>query len=131
MLLPGEVNPTDRQTKSADAHTGDNAFHFWHANEVAFQVEQAVEIPGSGTWTASAFLQGGDVGPEAEIYFYVRRGEELLRSEDIALEGWVKWKEPRLTFTTTGAEVVTIGVSVRCAPGGWGTIDDVTLLAGE
>ena len=43
------------------------------------------------------------------------------------LTGWVNWKEPVVEFDAAAGDAVTVGFSVKCKPGGWGTIDDVVL----
>ena len=127
----GDHDPTDRQTKSADAKTGDNAFHFWSSGAVEFRVEQRVQLPAAGTWKASAWLQGGDVGSDPEIYMYVIANGEVYHSEPVMLDGWVKWKQPTIMLTVDQPSEVVVGFSVKCAPRGWGTIDDVELVPAE
>ena len=130
VAFEGGADPTDRQTKSADAHTGDNAFHFWSAGAVDFTVSQTVALP-AGSWQADAFLQGGDVGADADIRMFVSFGDTTVTSDPVVLDGWVKWKQPQLSFTTAEACEVTLGFTVHTAPKGWGTIDDVSLVPAE
>lgn len=123
----GAKDPTDRQTKEADAKSGENAFHFWSAQAVDFTVEQTVKVGESGTYVATAALQGGDVGDDADIRLYVRVNDKEAGSDPVQLTGWVNWKEPVVEFDAAAGDAVTVGFSVKCKPGGWGTIDDVVL----
>ncbi len=124
-------DPTDRQTKEADAKSGKNAFHFWSANAVEFTMQQTVTVEEDGEYDASAFLQGGDTGKDADIRFFVLVNGEEAGSEPVTLDGWVNWKEPAVHFTAAAGDAVSVGVSVKCAPGGWGTVDDVVLAPAE
>ncbi len=123
----GSKDPTDRQTKEADARSGENAFHFWSAGAVDFTMKQTVTVKETGQYTASAFLQGGDVGDDAEIVFFAKVNDQITGEEAVQLTGWVNWKQPSLTFPADAGDEVTVGARVKCAPGGWGTIDDVVL----
>ena len=96
-------NPTDIQNKSEDAMSGVNAFHFFSdSQDVVFQVEQTLTGIPAGTYAATTNIQGGDVGDNAEVKFYV---------------------------IVDGSTDVVIGVSVSCAKNGWGTIDDFNVYS--
>ena len=119
-------NPTDIQNKSEDAMSGVNAFHFFSdSQDVVFQVEQTLTGIPAGTYAATTNIQGGDVGDNAEVKFYVIVGDQTYESKPLALDGWVYWKSPTLTdIGVDGSTDVVLGVSVSCAKNGWGTIDD-------
>lgn len=124
----GAGNPTDIQTKEADALTGENSFHFWSEKAQEFRVEQTVSQLAAGDYTASVSIQGGDVGSNAEIYLYAIVNGEEITSDPVTLTGWVDWQTPEITGITLEAEgEITVGVSVKCAGGGWGTMDDFVL----
>ncbi len=127
--LPGSENPTDRQTKEADAMHGENAFHFWSSKAVDFTMKQTVTLSDAGRYRATAAIQGGDVGDDADIRMFVTVNGEETQSDPIALTGWVNWKEPVIEFDASADDSVSVGFHVKCKPGGWGTIDDVSLLA--
>lgn len=124
----GSDNPTDIQNKAADCTTGENSFHFWSNAEQNFKVEQTVSGLSAGTYTAKVNIQGGDVGSNAEIYLYaIINGTEYV-SEPVTLAGWVNWQVPEIKDIPLDAEgEITIGVTVKCAGGGWGTMDDFNL----
>ncbi|MBO5337102.1 MAG: glycosyl hydrolase 53 family protein [Lachnospiraceae bacterium] len=124
----GSDNPTDIQNKEADCTSGVNSFHFWSNAAQEFKVEQTVSGLAAGNYTATASIQGGDVGSNAEIYLYVIVNGEEIKSEPVTLAGWVNWQEPMITdIALDGASDITVGMSVKCAGGGWGTMDDFML----
>ena len=124
----GSENPTDIQTKAADALTGENSFHFWSSNAQDFRVEQTVSGLAAGKYTATVNLQGGDVGSSASIYLYVIVNGEEIQSEPVTLSGWVNWQVPVIAdIELDGTTDITVGVAVKCAGGGWGTMDDFVL----
>ncbi len=119
---------TDVQTKASDAKSGTNAYHFWDTVDQHFTLEQTVTGLSAGTYAASAYFQGGDVGADAEVYLYVQVGDQIFRSEPVTLDGWCSWKWPVINdISLSEGDEVTVGVSVTCAAGGWGTIDDIEL----
>ena len=124
----GSENPTDIQTKAADCTSGENSFHFWSSSPQEFRVEQTVSNLASGNYTATVSIQGGDVGSSAEIYLYVIVDGEEIKSEPVTLSGWINWQEPIITdIALDGATDITVGAYVKCAGGGWGTLDDFIL----
>ncbi len=120
----GKTNPTDVQNKAADAFSGENSFHFWSQDEVDFSVSQTISGLPAGTYEAVANIQGGDVGDDAEVYLYVAVGDTVYQSDAVVLDGWVKWKTPIVQVQVDGTSDVTVGMSVKCAAEGWGTMDD-------
>lgn len=121
-------NPTDVQTKESDATSGENSFHFWSESAQEFSVEQTVSSLAAGKYTVTANIQGGDVGSDAEIYLYVVVNGERLQSDPVTLDGWCNWQKPEITdIELDGAADITVGMYVKCAGGGWGTMDDFYL----
>lgn len=119
---------TDIQTKAADCISGENAFHFYSEAEQEFTVEQTITNLKSGSYTATANMQGGDVGADAVIMLYVQVGDKRYESEPITLDGWVNWKKPVITdIPIAEGDEIHVGVYVRCAAKGWGTMDDFEL----
>jgi arabinogalactan endo-1,4-beta-galactosidase len=126
----GSDDPTDVQEKSSDAYSGTKAFHFWSESDISFTVEQTMTGLSAGTYSATTNLQGGDMGDDAEVIFYVVVGDTRYESDPVTLDGWVDWKSPVISdIAVDGASDVTIGVSIKCAAKGWGTIDDFELYA--
>ncbi len=125
----GDANPTDIQEKETDAFSGANSFHFWSESAQEFQVEQTVTGLEAGTYKAAVHIQGGDVGADAGIYLYVIQNGKTISSAPVTLDGWCVWQTPELAKikVAEGGEL-TVGVSVTCGAGGWGTIDDFSLI---
>lgn len=123
----GASNPTQIQQKEADAKSGENSFHFWSNGTQEFQIEQTVSGLEAGNYTASVNIQGGEIRRPANIYLYAVVNGKMVRSKRIKLNGWGKWKKPKITGLKLDAKTpVTIGMKVKCA-GGWGTMDDFAL----
>jgi len=121
----GAGNTTDVQKKAADALSGDNAFHFYSTSEIDFTVEQEITIVAGGEYAAVANIQGGDVGSGAEIYLYVICGDQTYRSEPAKLSGWQQWQKLKVdSVPVKTGDVVKVGMAVKAAAKGWGTIDD-------
>ena len=125
-------NPTSFQTKAADATSGEVSFHFWSEEAQEFRIEQTLSGLPAGNYGATVSIQGGDVGADAEIYLYVIVNGKETRSKPVTLTGWVNWQEPVINgIALDSASDITVGVYVKCAGGGWGTLDDVTLFVEE
>lgn len=120
-------NGTDFQNKAADAYSGDYALHFWSNDAVSFTAEQTVTGLEPGTYEFGFYLQGGDVGDEAQMYAYADNGTDCL-AKVTGVDGWVNWQNPVVEGITVGEDgTLTVGASVTCAAKGWGTLDDFYL----
>ena len=121
-------NPTDYQKKTTDAKSGEMSLHFWSESEMNFKVEQTVSGLEAGKYTFEVCLQGGDVGSNAQIYSYAIVGDQIFESEAVKLDGWVNWQTPIIRdISVLDGEEVTVGVRVKAAAKGWGTMDDFYL----
>ena len=122
----GDGNSTDFQKKEADATSGETSFHFYSLEAIEFDVYQKVTVTDAGVYEAAANMQGGDVGDSAEIYVYVKAGGQEYRSEPVTLAGWINWQKGKVSDVNVAAgEEIEVGVHVKAAAKGWGTIDDV------
>ena len=124
-------DPTDIQNKASDALTGEKAFHWWSGTlEQVFWVEQTVKVPDTGSYSAFANIQGGDVGDDCEIKFYVKvNGADAATDDSVTLTGWAEWKKAEVSGVSANAgDDITVGMYVKCAAGGWGTMDDFCLF---
>lgn len=126
----GDKNPTDIQTKEADAMTGEKSFHFWsESSEQIFTVSQTVSGLAAGDYTFSANIQGGDVGNDAEFYLYAIVDGTEYRSDNVTLSGWVEWQTPTITdIPLQEGQSITVGMSAKAPAKGWGTMDDFYLF---
>jgi arabinogalactan endo-1,4-beta-galactosidase len=121
----GSGNSTDVQKKAADALSGENAFHFYSTEVIDFKLEQELSLPAGGEYAAVVNIQGGDVGSDAQICLYVECGNKLYSSGPVKLSGWQQWQKAKIdNIAVSEGETVKIGVTVKAAAKGWGTIDD-------
>lgn len=121
-----ELNIYDRET---DCFEGVQSLHFYSGtNRVNFTAEQKVTGLEEGSYKLTAHIQGEAAGDEnASVYFYaIVDGQEI--KADGELNGYVNWYTVEITGLTPTDGEITVGVSVSTAPGGWGTIDDITLV---
>lgn len=123
----GENNPTDFQTKTDDAHTGDVAYHFWSADsDMEFSIEQELTDLEPGTYQLMVYAQGGDVSEDAAMELYaIVDGEEL--TEPFMVTSWADWQNPTIPEIKVTDGTLTIGVRMKCNAKSWGTVDDFTL----
>ncbi len=126
------VECTDIQTKAGDAVTGEKSYHWWKSADMEFAIEQKVTGMPAGPYTATACIQGGDVGDAAVVYLYVKVDGVEYKSETVVLDGWVNWKYPTIKDIPVNADSeVIVGMYVKCASGGWGTMDDFEFYCQE
>lgn len=131
-----EITNVDDQTEELDVYTRDTdcfegvqSMHFYSgSNNVSFYAEQKIEGLEEGTYKLTAHIQGDAAGDEnAIVYFYAIVGDEELKV-DGELNGYVNWYTAELSGIEPKDGEITIGVHVETAPGGWGTIDAITLV---
>lgn len=121
-----ELNVYDRET---DCYEGVQSLHFYSgSSDVNFTAEQTVSGLEAGSYKLTAHIQGDAAGDEnASVYFYVVVNGETLKA-DGELNGYVNWYTAEISGIEPADGTVTVGISVTTAPGGWGTIDDITLV---
>lgn len=120
----------DIYTRTTDCYEGVQSLHFYSgANVVDFTAEQKLNGLEAGSYKLTAYVQGDTAGDaDSTVYFYITVNGET-RKVDTMLSGYVAWNCAELSgiVIPEGAEV-TVGVCVKNAPGGWGTIDAITLV---
>lgn len=119
----------DVYTRETDCFEGVQSLHFYsESNDVNFTAEQTVSGLEAGSYKMTAHIQGDAAGDEnASVYFYAIVGGETIKA-DASLDGYVNWYTAELPGLDVQDGEITVGVSVKTAPGGWGTIDDITLV---
>ncbi len=123
-----DENPTDFQKKSSDAYTGDYSFHFWTKQDYSFTISQTVTGLSAGSYTLTDYIQGGDVGKNANIILFAEAEGKVYESDPVTLSGWVNWKDPKIENIVLSQDgEITIGMKVTSGGGGWGTMDDFYL----
>ena len=118
----------DIYTRETDCYEGVQSLHFYSgSSDVNFTAEQTVSGLEAGSYKLTGHVQGDAAGDaNASVYFYAVVNGETVKA-DASLDGYVNWYTAELTGLNVTDEV-TVGVSVTTAPGGWGTIDDITLV---
>ena len=124
---------TDYQNKASDAITGNYTLHWYDTADMEFRVEQTITGAAAGKYTATAYIQGGNAEGEApQAVFYVIVGDTKIESDPITLEGWCVWKNPLIKdIVLDGNTDVTVGMYVKGAAAGWGTMDDFEFYSQE
>lgn len=117
---------TDYQNKTSDAKTGDYSLHYYSAAGVDFKVQQTITGLEPGIYSFSLWLQGGDAGASPDMYIYaLADGKNYQQATGVS--GWVNWNNPAVNNIVVENGEVTIGAYIKCAGGGWGTLDDFYL----
>ena len=122
----GEKNPTDFQKKTADAHSGDVAYHFWSESNMEFAIEQEFTDLEPGTYQLIAYAQGGDMSTDSILELYAITNDKE-QTASFMVNGYANWQEPTISEIKVTNGTLTIGVRMRCNAKSWGTVDDFTL----
>ncbi|MBQ8278535.1 MAG: hypothetical protein IJZ23_01720 [Roseburia sp.] len=119
----------DIYTRETDCYEGVQSLHFYSgSNVIDFTAEQSLTGLEAGTYKLTAYCQGDTAGDaEGKIYFYVIVDGETL-TVDGQLNGYVNWYQAELGGINVTSGDIIIGVCVQNAAGGWGTIDNITLV---
>lgn len=119
----------DIYTRESDCYDGVQSLHFYSgSSDVNFTAEQTLSGLEKGTYKLSGYIQGDTAGDaNSSVYFYaIVNGETLKAKTD--LSGYVNWNCGELPGIEVTDGEITIGINVTNAPGGWGTIDNITLV---
>ena len=119
----------DVYTRETDCYEGAQSLHFYSgSSDVNFTAEQTVSGLEAGSYKLTGHIQGDAAGDaNASVYFYAVVNGETIKA-DATLGGYVNWYTAELSGLNVTDGEITVGVSVTTAPGGWGTIDDITLV---
>jgi len=115
----------DRETDN-NRRSGEYSLKFWSESAVVYEVTQEITGLDAGTYEVGTFLQGGDAGTSAFIFYISVNGEVQETSSPVS--GWLKWNELRMEGIEIpeGATVV-IGVKANAPAKAWGAWDDFYL----
>ena len=119
----------DLYTRATDCYDGVQSLHFYSGNNIIdFTAEQTIQGLEAGTYKLTGWVQGDAVGDEnSTIYLYVTVNGETYKAETL-LSGYVAWNCGEVGgITLTEKSDVIVGVCVKNAKGGWGTIDAISL----
>lgn len=119
----------DIYERDTDCYEGLKSLHFYSGtNNVNFTAEQTISGLEEGSYKLTGHIQGEAAGDESpDVYFYAVVDGKQVKA-DASLNGYVNWYTAELEGLNVTDGEITIGVNVTTAPGGWGTIDDITLV---
>lgn len=119
----------DIYTRDTDCYEGVQSLHFYSGlNDVNFTAEQTISGLEAGSYKLTGHVQGEAAGDDsASVYFYAVIDGNTVTA-DASLDGYVNWCTTEIAGLNVTDGEITVGVSVTTAPGGWGTIDDITLV---
>lgn len=119
----------DVYDRASDCYEGQQSLHFYSsATDVNFTAEQTISGLEAGTYKLTGYVQGDTAGDaDSSVYFYAVIDGETIKA-DTTLSGYVAWNEAVLSGLNVQNGEITIGVSVKNAAGGWGTIDAISLV---
>ncbi len=125
-----EVSGFNTSDAASNSLTGNGCLHFYTANAGAKMIASQIVTVGSGVYSASAFLQGGNAGESDVFAIEVMVGDKTY-TETSSVSGWKVWSNPtieNIQVAEDNTEVtVTLIVSDTTA-GVWGSYDDVKLI---
>jgi arabinogalactan endo-1,4-beta-galactosidase len=116
------------ERRTSDARSGEASFHFWDSEPLDFTVTQDITGLAPGSYMLSAYLHGDNGGPNAECFIFTQTDLGYNRA-DIELAGYKNYQQAVIHFEAD--TTVTLGLTVKCAAGGWGGWDDFKLFKQE
>ena len=135
--LTGWSNPDSKfNTSNGDARSESGYAHFYSGEAIsAWTLSQTVESLPAGTYTAGAYIQGGDAAlsdvQKLNVYVY-GEGEETPKqtySAEATLAGWEVWQNPEITeIAIEDGDSIKYEIEVNSSVAeAWGTVDDCYL----
>ena len=127
--VDGDSAAVDISKEASNIHTGTFGLHYWLGEPFTFTLSQTVTDLPDGTYTLSAWIQGGGGEKTLQLFVSDYGGEPL--AVDSVDTGWLVWNTPTIPkFKITGGKC-TIGLKVVSAGGSWAFFDDVALVKVE
>jgi arabinogalactan endo-1,4-beta-galactosidase len=124
--VDGDAAATDISKEASNIHTGTYALHYWLDAPFAFTLSQTVTDLPDGTYTLSAFIQGGGGENTLQLFVSDYGGDPL--TADAVNTGWLAWNTPTISTFKVTAGKATIGLKVDSPAGSWAFLDDVSLV---
>lgn len=111
-----------------DPFAGERSTHFFSDADYTFTIEQELTEVEAGDYLLSAWVQGGDAGPDDSVQLTASSGISTV-SADASLAGWGNWQAPQTEALTVAADgVVTVRVEAELSAGAWGTLDEFSFI---
>ncbi len=125
--VTGDSDAADISKDASNVHTGSYALHYWKDSPFAFTVSQTVTNLPDGTYSLSAWIQGGGGENSLQLVASDYGGGAPL-SADVKNTGWLVWSTPTIPQITVTGGKVTISLKVDSPAGSWAFMDDVSLV---
>ncbi len=127
-LVEGSTSAVKVGREPANAHSGDFALNYWLASKFEFTLSQTVTGLENGTYTLSAWIQGGG-GDSLQLYASDYGGDTL--AVDFQNTGWQDWHNPTIENIVVTSGQCTIGLKVVSEGDTWAWLDEVELFLNE
>lgn len=127
-LVEGSTSAVKIGREPVNAHSGEFALNYWLAGEFEFTLSQTVTGLENGTYTLSAWIQGGG-GDALQLYASDYGGDTLV--VDFENTGWQNWHNPTIENIVVTNGQCTIGLRVVSGGDTWAWLDEVGLFLSE
>ncbi len=115
-----------------NARTGTNALKFWSASAFSYEAVIKVTIAKSGVYKFGGYIQGGDVGDDAEFTYSIQVGDSApVTATADELMGWKNWIDTSISKVKITEDNTTVTITVKgsnIAEDGWGSWDDFYII---
>ena len=96
--------------------------HYWSDKAFSFQAAQSFKELKPGRYTLAVSTQGG--GGQASYELFVTGDNGRTQKAEIKDIGWNKWQTVTLQDIEIKDGSAVIGVTMKAAPGNWGSLDN-------
>jgi arabinogalactan endo-1,4-beta-galactosidase len=124
-VVDGDAGAVNISSEAQNIYDGIYALHYWSNDPFTFTLTQKISGLENGSYSLSAWIQGGG-GEDGIQLFAVGYGGEPL-TVDIENTGWQQWKNPTIPNIQVTTGECTIGLKVIAQAGNWAFFDDVYL----
>jgi arabinogalactan endo-1,4-beta-galactosidase len=124
--VDGDSAAADISKEASNIHAGTYGLHYWKGEPFDFTLSQTVTDLPNGTYSLSAWIQGGGGEKTLQLYTSDCGGEPL--TVDVVNTGWLVWTTPTIPEITVTEGKCTIGLKVVSDGGSWAFFDDVSLI---
>ena len=125
-----EVSGFNTSDAASNSRTGNGCLHFYTANAGAEMIASQTITVGSGVYSASAFLQGGNAGESDVFAIEVMVGDKTY-TEISSVSGWKVWSNPtieNIQVAEDDTEITVFLLVLDTTAGVWGSYDDAKLI---
>jgi arabinogalactan endo-1,4-beta-galactosidase len=124
--IEGSNQAVDISNEAQNVHTGTYALHYWLDGPFEFIVSQTITGLENGSYTLSAWIQGGGGEVTLKLFASGYGGDPL--TVDINNTGWQEWQNPAIENIIVTNGECTIGLKVVSNGGSWAFFDEAGLF---